>query len=116
MKMPFHAAHRLHATTLSEAENAKLYGKCNNPLGHGHRYLTETTIGGEYDERSGTLYDFVALNDAIHESLKPLQDRHLDLATEDFRVAPSMSENIVRAHLPKSTDTVNYPLVTHHFL
>jgi 6-pyruvoyl-tetrahydropterin synthase len=35
------------AASLSNAENARLYGKCNNPLGHGHRYLTETTVGGE---------------------------------------------------------------------
>ena len=48
MRVPFHAAHRLHAVALSDAENAKLYGKCNNPLGHGHRYLAETTVGGEY--------------------------------------------------------------------
>jgi 6-pyruvoyl-tetrahydropterin synthase len=45
--MSFSAAHRLHAASLSNAENARLYGKCNNPLGHGHRYLTETTVGGE---------------------------------------------------------------------
>jgi len=82
--MPFNAAHRLHATALSDAENAKLYGKCNNPLGHGHRYLTETTVGGEYDKRSGTLYDFVAFRKAIEESLKPWQNRHLDLETNDF--------------------------------
>ena len=42
-------------------ENLSLYGKCNNPRGHGHRYLTEATIGGTYDERSGTLYDFATL-------------------------------------------------------
>src|SRR5882762_4799511 len=61
LQEPFHAAHRLHAATLSDAGNSKLYGKCNNPRGHGHSYLTEATVGGEYDVRSGTLYDFVAL-------------------------------------------------------
>src|SRR5262249_23568418 len=97
MRMAFNAAHRLCAATLSDAENAELYGKCNNPLGHGHGYLTETTIGGDYDARSGTLYDFVALRKAIDESLEPWRDRHLDLETEDFRNAPSTGENIVRA-------------------
>ena len=63
---------------------------------------TETTVGGEYDERSGTLYDFVALNDAIHESLKPWQDRHLDLETEDFRDAPSTGEDIRARALAKN--------------
>ena len=85
MQMPFYAAHRLHARGLSDAQNAKLFGKCNNPNGHGHRYLTEATIGGEYDKKSGTLYDFMALHGAIKESLAPWQDRHLDLETEDFR-------------------------------
>jgi 6-pyruvoyltetrahydropterin/6-carboxytetrahydropterin synthase len=111
LQVPFYAAHRLHTATLSDAENIRLYGKCNNQTGHGHRYLTETTIGGEYDERSGTLYDFVALNAAIHESLKPWQDRHLDLETEDFRGAPSTGENIVRTLWPKIDNRVNHQLV-----
>jgi 6-pyruvoyltetrahydropterin/6-carboxytetrahydropterin synthase len=111
MQMPFHAAHRLHAAALSEAENAKLYGKCNNPRGHGHRYLTETTVGGEYDERSGTLYDFLALRNATKESLQPWQDRHLDLETEEFRESPSTGENIVRALWPKIDNRLNHQLV-----
>jgi 6-pyruvoyltetrahydropterin/6-carboxytetrahydropterin synthase len=111
MRTAFYAAHRLCAATLSDAENAKLYGKCNNALGHGHGYLTETTIGGDYDERSGTLYDFVALRKAIQESLEPWRDRHLDLETEDFRNAPSTGENIVRALWPKIDSRLNQRLV-----
>jgi 6-pyruvoyltetrahydropterin/6-carboxytetrahydropterin synthase len=110
-RMAFYAAHRLCASTLSDAENAKLYGKCNNPLGHGHGYLTEATIGGDYDGHSGTLYDFVALRKAIQESLEPWRDRHLDLETEDFRNAPSTGENIVRALWPKIDSCVNQQLV-----
>jgi len=111
MRMAFYAAHRLCAATLSDGENAKLYGKCSNPLGHGHGYLSETTIGGDYDERSGTLYDFVALRKAIQESLEPWRDRHLDLETEDFRNAPSTGENIVRALWPKIDNRLNQQLV-----
>lgn len=111
LQIPFNAAHRLWTATLSDAENAKLYGKCNNPLGHGHRYLTETTIGGEYDKRSGTLYDLVVFRKAIEESLKPWQDRHLDLETDDFRDVPSTGENIVRALWPKIDSRLNQQLV-----
>ena len=111
LQVPFYAAHRLHTAMLSDAENMRLYGKCNNPSGHGHGYLTETTIGGEYDGRSGTLYDFVSLNNAIHESLKPWQDRHLDLETDDFRRAPSTGENIVRALWPKIDNRLNQRVV-----
>ena len=111
LQVGFHAAHRLHAATLSDAENAKLYGKCNNPRGHGHGYLTEATVGGEYDARSGTLYDFVALKNAIEESLEPWRNRHLDFETEDFREAPSTGENIVRALWPKIDNRVGQRLV-----
>jgi 6-pyruvoyltetrahydropterin/6-carboxytetrahydropterin synthase len=111
LQVPFHAAHRLHAATLSEAQNATLYGKCNNLHGHGHWYLTETTIGGDYDSRSGTLYDFVAFQEAIEESVAPWRDRHLDLETEDFRNTPSTGENIVRALWPKIDNRLNQHLV-----
>jgi 6-pyruvoyltetrahydropterin/6-carboxytetrahydropterin synthase len=111
MRIAFHAAHRLYAATLSDTENTKLYGKCNNPLGHGHGYLTEITIGGDYDERSGTLYDFVAFKNAIEESLEPWRDRHLDLETEDFRNGPSTGENIVRSLWPKIDNRLRQQLV-----
>lgn len=114
LQVPFHAAHRLHSATLSDMENARLYGKCNNPRGHGHRYLTETTIGGGYNARSGTLYDFVTFRNAIEESLEPWRDRHLDLETEDFRDAPSTGENILRALWPKIDNRLNQQLVRLH--
>src|SRR5947209_3867203 len=111
LQVPFYAAHRLHAAALSDAKNARLYGKCNNARGHGHRYLTETTIGGQYEARSGILYDFVAFRKAIEESLELWRDRHLDLETEDFRDAPSTGENIVRALWPKIDNRLNQQLV-----
>ncbi len=111
LQMPFNAAHRLHAACFSDAENAKLYGKCNNPLGHGHGYVTETTIGGEYDKRTGTLHDFGAFRKAIAESLAPWQNRHLDLETDEFRDTPSTGENIVRALWPKIDNRLDQKLV-----
>ena len=111
LRAPVHAAHRLQAAALSAAENAALYGKCNNPLGHGHRYLTETTVGGKYDGRSGTLYDFVELRKAIKESVAPWRDRHLDIETSDFQGVPSTGENIVRALWPKIDNRLNQQLV-----
>jgi 6-pyruvoyltetrahydropterin/6-carboxytetrahydropterin synthase len=111
MQMPFYAAHRLRARSLSDSENAELFGKCNNSHGHGHRYLTETTIGGQYDKKSGTLYDFVALQGAVRESLAPWQDRHLDLETEDFRETTSTGENIVRSLWSKIDNRVRQKLV-----
>ena len=97
MRKPFAAAHRLHAPSLSLQQNTDLFGKCNNARGHGHRYLAEATITGTYDERTGTLYEFVALESAVAESLRPWHDKHLDLETAEFRYTPSTGENIVQA-------------------
>jgi 6-pyruvoyltetrahydropterin/6-carboxytetrahydropterin synthase len=111
MQLRFSAAHRLHVPTFSDEKNAALFGKCDNPRGHGHLYLAEPTIGGNYDERSGTLYDFVAFRKALSESIEPWQDRHLDLETEDFREISSTGENIVRALWSKIDSRVNEQLV-----
>jgi 6-pyruvoyltetrahydropterin/6-carboxytetrahydropterin synthase len=111
MRLPFGAAHRLHVKAFSDEKNETLFGKCNNLLGHGHRYVTEATIGGKYDEKSGTLYDYVAFGDAMGKALAPWQDRHLDLETEDFREVSSTGENIVRALWPKIDNRLNHQLV-----
>ncbi|MEY2480132.1 MAG: 6-pyruvoyltetrahydropterin/6-carboxytetrahydropterin synthase [Verrucomicrobiota bacterium] len=111
MQIAFSAAHRLHVASFSSEENIERFGKCNNPRGHGHRYLAEATVGGKYDERTGTLYDFVALQNAMSDALEPWQDKHLDLETEDFRDMPSTGENIVRALWPKIDNRVNQQLV-----
>jgi 6-pyruvoyltetrahydropterin/6-carboxytetrahydropterin synthase len=110
MQMSFSAAHRLHVQTFSNEQNATLFGKCDNPRGHGHRYMAEATIGGSYDERSGTLFDFAVLQTALKSSLDPWRDRHLDLETADFQSIPSTGENIVRALWPKIDSGVNHQL------
>ena len=51
----FSASHRLHSAELTEAENTRLYGKCNNPFGHGHDYVLEVSVTGEVDPATGLL-------------------------------------------------------------
>ena len=111
MQMRFSAAHRLHVASFSDEQNATLFGKCDNPRGHGHLYLAEASLGGNYDERSGTLYDFVAFRKALNDSIEPWQDRHLDLETEDFGNISSTGENIVRGLWSKIDSRVSQQLV-----
>lgn len=101
LQFPFNAAHCLHSRALAAEENVALYGKCNNARGHGHRYVTEATIGGALDERSGTLADFSRLQAAVAAAVEPWQDKHLDLEVDDFRDKPSTGENIVQALWPR---------------
>jgi len=110
-QMRFSAAHRLHVPSFSDEKNATLFGKCDNPRGHGHLYLAEATVGGNYDEQSGTLYDFVAFRNALSDSIEPWQNRHLDLETDDFQKISSTGENIVRALWSKVDSRVNHQLV-----
>jgi len=111
MQTRFSAAHRLHVPSFSDEKNATLFGKCDNPRGHGHLYLVEATLGGNYDERSGTLYDFVEFRKALSDSIEPWQDRHLDLETDDFQKISSTGENIVRALWSKVDSRVSQQLV-----
>ena len=67
LQIPFYAAHRLHAETLSDADTMRLNGHCNNPTGHGHRYMTDTTNGSPNDERTRTLPNFGALTSLVTE-------------------------------------------------
>jgi 6-pyruvoyltetrahydropterin/6-carboxytetrahydropterin synthase len=96
MEMPFSASHRLQSYEHSPEENLAMYGKCNNPRGHGHRYVSEATIAGKLDERSGTLADFSEFQRALRDSVADWDNRHLDLETEEFRRRPSTGENIVQ--------------------
>lgn len=101
MSRSFNAAHRLHAPALSELANVELFGKCNNVRGHGHTYGVEATIGGELDQRSGTLYNFTELDRALQESVRPWNDKHLDLEVDAFRSTASTGENIVQVLWPR---------------
>jgi 6-pyruvoyltetrahydropterin/6-carboxytetrahydropterin synthase len=111
LQLPFNAAHCLNSRVLAPEENVALYGKCNNARGHGHRYITEATIGGAFDERSGTLADFAALQKGVSEAITPWQDKHLDLEVADFSDKPSTGENIVRALWPRFDSRLGAQLV-----
>lgn len=100
LQASFGAAHRLQSEQLGAEQNAALYGKCNNARGHGHLYLTEATVGGDFDERSGALMSFDSLGAGIAAALEPWQDKHLDLEMKEFRGRPSTGENIVQSLWP----------------
>ena len=45
----FAAAHRLHTDQLTKQENQQVFGKCNNPSGHGHNYRLEVAVKAPID-------------------------------------------------------------------
>lgn len=63
----FPAAHVLSHPALSDAENARIYGKCANPAGHGHDYALEITVAGEVDPTSGQVFERAQLDALVSE-------------------------------------------------
>ena len=61
----FPASHRLHAPQLSAEENQELYGKCNNPYGHGHNYSVEVSARGPADPKTGLAVDMSLLDGMV---------------------------------------------------
>ena len=68
-KYRFAASHRLHAPQLSERENSDLYGKCNNPYGHGHNYEVEISVHGPVDPATGHAVDLVELDRLVQAAV-----------------------------------------------
>ena len=77
-RQEFAAAHRLHDPTLSDEENRRLYGPCNNPRGHGHNYELEVCVRGVVP-RSGMIVNLTTLARLMREEIIDQVDhRHLD--------------------------------------
>jgi 6-pyruvoyltetrahydropterin/6-carboxytetrahydropterin synthase len=65
----FSASHRLHCEDFSAEKNLDVYGKCNNPYGHGHNYRVEVTVGGQVDPKLGMVCDLVELDSFVNQEI-----------------------------------------------
>jgi len=91
----FCASHRLHSPALSEDQNRDVYGKCNNPFGHGHNYVLEVTVAGPVDEETGRLIDIRALNRLIEEKvIKAFNERNLNRDVPAFAETVPTTEHV----------------------
>ncbi|NHN35412.1 6-carboxytetrahydropterin synthase [Paenibacillus agricola] len=107
-KYHFCAAHRLHSEHLTPEENLELFGKCNNPHGHGHNYYLDVTVKGEPDPITGMIINLAELDEIVErEVLDKFDHKHLNLDTVEFKELNPTSEvvalviyNMLHAHLP----------------
>jgi len=91
----FSAGHRLHNDAWSAEENRRVYGKCNNPNGHGHNYLLEVTVAGRIDPATGMVIDLPALDGIVADhALEMLDHKNLNLDMENFRWQVPTTENL----------------------
>jgi 6-pyruvoyltetrahydropterin/6-carboxytetrahydropterin synthase len=97
-KAEFSAAHFYHNPALSPEENLRVFGKCNNPNGHGHNYTLEVTVKGAVDPKSGFVVDLKQLKDIMNrEVLDALDHRHLNKEVPEFANLIPTTENIAIA-------------------
>lgn len=93
----FAASHRLDVPSLSPQENQRLFGKCNNPYGHGHDYIVDVTVEGQPDE-SGQIVNRAALDDLVSERiLKQVDHMNLNCDLPELRGFVPTTENLAEA-------------------
>lgn len=80
----FCASHRLHNPSLSDEENRKHFGKCNNLNSHGHNYKIEATVFGEVDPTLGFVINLVDVKRFLLQVIEPLDHKRLDLDIDYF--------------------------------
>jgi 6-pyruvoyltetrahydropterin/6-carboxytetrahydropterin synthase len=91
----FAASHRLHTDKLSEEENARVFGKCANPYGHGHNYVLEVSVSGEVDTATGMIANLADLDSFVEREVIDVIDHHsLNEDVAAFRDVVPTTENL----------------------
>jgi 6-pyruvoyltetrahydropterin/6-carboxytetrahydropterin synthase len=90
----FSASHRLHCPAMTAEENQAVYGKCNNPWGHGHNYALEVTVAGLVDAKTGMVCNLADLDAFVKENiLRRLDHENLNTLQEFQAIVPT-TENL----------------------
>lgn len=91
----FAASHRLHSEKLSAEENSRVYGKCNNPHGHGHNYVVEISVSGTVDPATGMIANLTDLDAFVErEVIGAFDHRSLNEEVTVFREQVPTTENV----------------------
>jgi 6-pyruvoyltetrahydropterin/6-carboxytetrahydropterin synthase len=97
-KAEFSASHHYHNPELSAEENKRIFGKCNNPNGHGHNYTLEVTVKGEIDPKSGFVVDLKEMKEIMNREVVDAMDhRYLNKEVPEFAKQIPTTENIAIA-------------------
>ncbi len=97
-KVEFSASHHYHNPNFSPEENLRVFGKCNNPNGHGHNYTLEVTVKGEVNPLTGFVVDLKQLKEVMNrEVVDALDHRYLNKEVPEFASAIPTTENIAIA-------------------
>src|SRR5205823_12892642 len=97
-RLHFSAAHRVHNPAMSDEENRRVFGKCNNPNWHGHNYILDVSVRGPVDERTGYVIDLSRVKQIVQEhAVDKVDHRNLNLEVDFLRGVIPTTENVVVA-------------------
>lgn len=91
----FSASHVYNNPKLSPEENRRIFGKCNNPHGHGHNYTLEVTVAGSINPTTGMVVDLKELKTLLErEVLQVMDHKFLNQEVAAFANTIPTTENI----------------------
>ncbi len=94
----FNAAHRVFNPALSDEENNRLFGKCNNPNWHGHNYTLEVTVEGEVEPKTGFVVNLADVKKVVEREIVDVVDhKNLNLDVPFMAGTIPSTENLVLA-------------------
>jgi 6-pyruvoyltetrahydropterin/6-carboxytetrahydropterin synthase len=116
-KFEFSASHRLHSAKLSDEENRRCFGKCNNPHGHGHNYEVEVTLTGDPIACGGTIIAIPEFERIVGSTVIDRFDhKNLNVEVPEFNEVMPSVENIAKVIFdllkPKFSDQAKLSAVT----
>ncbi len=94
----FSASHRLFNPDWTDEKNDRMFGKCNNPRGHGHNYEVEVTVAGDPAPETGMVIDLKELAEIMErEILEQVDHKHLNYDVDFLKNVVPTAENIAIA-------------------
>ncbi len=92
----FNAAHRLFREDYSDEKNSEVFGKCSNPLWHGHNYTLWVTVKGPVNQDTGFVMNLRELSQIIRkEVVDKLDHRNINLEVDFMKGKLASTENLV---------------------
>ena len=94
----FNAAHRLFRPEWDDIKNFEVFGKCANPLWHGHNYVLFVTVKGQVNPQTGFLVNLKQLSSIISKRvLEKLDHKNLNLEVDFMAGRIPSTENLAIA-------------------
>lgn len=95
-RLHFSAAHRVHNPAMSDEENRRTFGKCNNPNWHGHNYILDVSVKGPLDEKTGYVIDLARVKEIVQaQVIEKVDHRNLNIEVDFLRDVIPTTENVI---------------------